>query len=87
MKVLYCNSFEVSSSKEAFCMVFKFQKPDGSGEVSIYVVMSPQGCKTVLNLTATEMTAYETEHGKVEAWNAPKNTGNPNGKNQSPIYT
>jgi len=79
--VIYCNSFEVSSSKEAFCMVFKFQKPDGSGEVSIYVVMSPQGCKTVLNLTAAEMTAYETANGKVEPWNAPKNPTTPNNKN------
>jgi len=85
--VIYCNSFEVSHCKEAFCMVFKFQKPDGSGEVSIYVVMSPQGCKTILNLTTAEMAAYETEHGKVEAWGSPKNTGSPNIKNGAPIYT
>jgi len=75
---IYCNSFEISHSKEAFCMVFKFQKPDGSGEISLYVVMSPQGCKTILNLTAAEMNAYETEFGKVEPWNAPKNSGTPN---------
>jgi len=81
--VIYCNSFEVSHNKEAFCMIFKFQKPDGGGEISIYVVVSPQGCKTILNLTTEEMTAYETQYGKVEAWNVPKNTG-PNSKN---LYT
>jgi len=33
------------------------------------------------------MAAYETEYGKVEPWNAPKNTGTPNSKNHTPIYT
>jgi len=84
--VIYCNSFEVSHTKEVFCMIFKFQKPDGT-EIPIYVVMSPQGCKTILNLTTAEMAAYETEYGKVEPWNAPKNAGNPNSKNHTPIYT
>jgi len=83
--IIYCNSFEISHNKEAFCMVFKFQKPDGS-EISIYVVTSPQGCKTVLNVTSAEMTEYESQYGKVEAWNSPKNTSNPNGKSP-PIYT
>jgi len=83
--VMYCNSFEVSHNKEAFCMVFKFQKPDGS-EISIYVVTSPQGCKTFLNVTTAEMTEYETQYGKVEPWASPKATGNPS-KNHTPIYT
>lgn len=58
-------------------MIFKFQKPDGS-EISMVVVISPQGCKTVLNLTEAEMTEYEAKHGKVEAWDPPKNTVAPN---------
>jgi hypothetical protein len=84
--IMYCNSFEVSHNKEAFCMIFKFQKPDGS-EIRIYVVTSPQGCKTLLNVTAAEMTEYETQYGKVEAWGSPKNTSTPNAKNGAPIYT
>jgi len=75
--IIYCNSFEVSHTKEAFCMIIKFQKPDGS-EICFYVVTSPQGCKTLLNVLAAEMTEYEKEFGKVEPWNAPKNSGNPN---------
>jgi hypothetical protein len=67
-------------------MVFKFQKPDGT-EIPIYVVISPQGCKTFSNAVTAEMTDYETEYGKVEAWNSPKNTGSPSNRNRTPIYT
>jgi len=67
-------------------MIFKFQKPDGT-EIPVYVIMSPQGCKALLNITSAEMTEYEAQHGKVEAWNTTKNTVNPNSKNHAPIYS
>lgn len=70
--IIYCNAFEISHNKEVFCMVFKFLKPDG-GEISMVVITTPQGCKTVLNLSEAEMTEYEAKHGKVEAWKPAKN--------------
>jgi len=84
--VLYCNSFEVSHNKEVFCLILKFQKPDG-GEIPIYVVINPQGCKTLLNGLTEQMTSYESENGKVEAWTAGK-TGDSNGKkSEASLYS
>jgi len=76
---LFCNSFEVGHSKEAFCMVFKFQGPDGNIVEVTYVAMSPSGAKTLIEQLAAEMKDHEKEHGQVETW---KTTGNPNANSQ-----
>jgi len=54
MKTLYCNSFEVSHSKEAFCLILKFESPNGYIE-TVYVITSPNGAKTFLQLMEKEM--------------------------------
>lgn len=70
MKTLYCNSFEVSHSKEAFCLILKFESPDGYTE-TVYVTLSPAGAKTLVQLVEKEMEDYEKEHGEVESWITP----------------
>jgi len=77
-KSLFCNSFEVGHSKEAFCLVFKFQGPDGSIIETAYVTISPPGSKTLIEQLAAEMKDYEQAHGPVEPW---KTSETPNSKN------
>jgi hypothetical protein len=78
LKTLYCNSFEVSHSKEAFCLILKFESPDGHVEV-VYATMSPSGAKSLLNIISKQMSHYEKEHGKVKSWiTNPTSTEKPN---------
>jgi len=79
-KVLFCNSFEVGHSKEAFCLIFKFQGPNGNTVEATYVAVSPPGTKTLIDQLAAEMKDYEKEHGQVEPW---KTEGKPNSNGQS----
>jgi len=79
-KVLFCNSFEVGHNKEAFCLIFKFQGPNGNTVEATYVAVSPPGTKTLLEQLIAEMNDYEKEHGKVEPW---KTAGNPDSNSQS----
>jgi len=72
-KTLFCNSFEVGHNKEAFCLVFKFQSPDGNIVETAYVAMGPPGTKTFIEQLAAEMKDYEKEHGPVEPWKPVKN--------------
>jgi len=73
LRVLYCNSFEVGHSKEAFCLVFKFQSPEGNTVDTVYVTIGPSGTKTLIQLLQAEMEAYQKEYGLVEPWKAVKN--------------
>jgi len=79
-KTLFCNSFEVGHNKEAFCLIFKFQSPDGHIVETTYVAISPSGAKTLIEQLSAEMKDYETEHGQVEPW---KTAGNPGSNSQS----
>jgi hypothetical protein len=77
---MFCNSFEVGHSKEAVCLIFKFQSPDGNIVETAYVAISPSGVKTLIEQLAAEMKDYEKEHGQVETW---KIAGNPDSNSQS----
>jgi len=79
-KTMFSNGFEVGHTKEAFCLIFKFQNPDGNIVETTYVVISPSGTKTLIQLLQAEMEDYEKEHGQVETW---KPTGNPTPNSQS----
>jgi len=83
-KTLFCNSFEIGHSKEAFCLIFKFQSPDGNIVETAYVTISPSGTKTLIQLVQAEMEAYEKEHGKIEPW---KTSGNSDSNSQSESAT
>jgi len=73
-KTLFCNSFEVGHNKEVFCLVFKFQGPDGSIVETAYVTISPPGTKTLIEQLVVEMKDHEKEHGAVEPWKMSGNT-------------
>jgi len=77
-KILFSNSLEVGHNKEVFCLVFKFQSPNGTIVESIYITVSPSGAKTLIELLTAEITQYQKEHGPVEAW---KSKNNPNSNN------
>jgi hypothetical protein len=67
-KVLPANSVEVSHNKEAFCLVFKFQSPDGHQD-AVYISISPAGAQTTIDLMNKEMQDYEKEIGQaVTPW-------------------
>jgi len=72
-KTLFCNNFEIGHNKEAFCLIFKFQSPDGNIVESAYVTISPSGTKTFMQLVKAEMEAYEKKHGQVEPWKSAEN--------------
>jgi hypothetical protein len=78
-KSLFCNSFEVGHNREAFCLIFKFQGPDGNVVETAYVAVSPSGAKTLSEQFIAEMNEYQRRYGNVEAW---KTAGNSNPTSQ-----
>jgi len=78
-KTLFCNGFEVGHNAEVFCLIFRFQSPNGSIVETAYVVISPSGAKTLEGQLSAEMKDYEQEHGTVEPW---KSGVNPNSNAQ-----
>lgn len=85
-KTLFCNSFEIGHTKEAFILILRFESPDGYKE-TIYVTISPAGAVVFNEHLGKEIADYEKEHGKVEMGNW-KKTQNPNNSNgQQPKYT
>jgi hypothetical protein len=81
-KVLFCNSFEVGHTKEAFILILRFESPDGYKE-SIYVCISPAGATVLNEHLGKEILDYVKEHGKiaVDVW---KRQGNNNSNAQEP---
>lgn len=79
-KVLFCNSFEIGHTKEAFILILRFESPDGYKE-TVYVTISPAGAATFNEHLGKEIEQYEKEHGKivVDAWK----TQNPNNSNDA----
>jgi len=73
-RTLFCNNFEVGHNKEAFCLTFKFQSPDGNIVETAYVMIGPSGTKTLIQLVQAEMEAYEKEHGQVKPWKTSENS-------------
>lgn len=73
-KILYVNSFEVSSSREVFCLTLKFESPDETIE-KVYANMTPSGMKTLAKAISNEVQTYEEKYGEVATWKKPnKNT-------------
>jgi len=85
-KSLFCNNLEIGHNKEAFCLIFKFQSPDGKIVETAYVTISPSGTKTLIQLVQAEMEAYEKEHGKVEPWKTAENQESNSQKNNAEKY-
>jgi hypothetical protein len=77
-KVLFCNSFEVSYTKESFLLIFHFEAPDGFKE-TVYVALSPSGAATLNELLSKNLEAYVKQHGDIPLGNwqveKPKNCG------------
>jgi hypothetical protein len=67
MKVLFCNSVEISSSKEVFLLTFHFIAPDGD-KASVHVVLTPSGAKTIYSLLGKEIEAHTKKFGSVKEW-------------------
>jgi hypothetical protein len=67
-KTLYCNSFEVSRSREAFVLTFRFESPDGYKE-TYYVTLSPSGVVALQELLTKEVEAYTKDYGNIPAGN------------------
>lgn len=69
--VLPANVVEVSHNKEAFCIIFRFQSPDGHQE-AVYISISPAGARTTQNLISKEIEAFERETRQaVTPWETP----------------
>jgi len=81
-KVIYCNSFEVSHSREAVVLTFRFEAPDGHIETN-YVVISPQGAVVLKDSLETQLSEYVKKYGNIVMGNwkkeeAPKDCNNNN---------
>jgi len=66
-KILPSNAVEVSHNKETFCLIFRFQSPDGHVE-AVYIVISPAGAKTTADLLGKEIQEYEKQAGTITPW-------------------
>jgi len=63
-KVLYCTNFEVSHSKDAFIMIFRFTSPDGHTE-SAYIVITLEGASVVHEALGKELEEYIKNFGNI----------------------
>jgi len=73
LRVLYANSLEISHTKEAFLLVFRFQAPDGFQE-AVYVSLSPAGASILEDMLGKELKSYIEKFGNITVeWTAPQN--------------
>lgn len=56
-KVLFCNSLEMSHTKEVFLLIFRFTAPDGDEE-AVYVALPPSGAITLHEMLEREVQSY-----------------------------
>lgn len=67
-RVLYCNSFEISHTQEAFQIIFVFKASDGKTE-AYYIVMPPSGVATLYEALSKEIGEYTKRFGGIaEKW-------------------
>lgn len=82
LETLPCNALQVTHSKESFSLVFTYEAPDRRTK-SVYVSISPSGAKTLMDLVAAEVSAFEKEqHVVVKAWE----TKADNSEQRSKVY-
>lgn len=68
METLPCNALQATHSKDWISFIFTFEAPDGTSK-SVYVSTSPSGAKTLAELAAKEVAAFEKEQQVVvKAW-------------------
>jgi hypothetical protein len=84
-KVLFCNSFEITSTKEIFLLLFRFIAPDAHEE-TVYVAISPSGAATLHELLGKEVESFVQKFGNIvmENWQTEKPNRNCNSHN--PAY-
>lgn len=85
-KTLFCNSFEIGHTKEAFILILRFKSPDGYKE-TVYVTISPAGATVLNEHLGKEIEDYVKEHGKiaVDVWKKQGNN-NSNPSQEPPKY-
>ena len=88
-KALFCNSFEVSHTKEVFILILRFESPDGYKE-TVYVTISPAGTAFLKEALDKGLTEYVEKFGKIvmDSWikDADKTNCNSNNKGDSSVY-
>ena len=85
-KVQYCTNFEVSHSKDAFIMIFRFTSPDGHTE-SAYIVISPEGASVVHEALGKELEDYIKKFGNIPLGCWIKEGNSNSQKSNSPYLT
>ena len=85
-KTLFCNSFEIGHTKEAFILILRFESPDGYKE-TVYVTISPAGATVLDEHLGKELEEYVKEHGKIDlgTWKT-SNTNNGSTAQDAPKY-
>jgi len=68
LRTIYCNNVEIGHSKEAFCLILRFQGPNRNIVDEVHVAIGPNGTKTLIELLEAEMNDYEQKYGTVEPW-------------------
>ena len=84
-KVLFCNSFETTSTKEVFLLLFRFIAPDGHEE-TVYIAISPSGVATLHEVLAKEIESYIKKFGDIQVENWEKKEPNRNCNSKNPTY-
>ena len=84
-KVLYCNSFETTSTKEVFLLLFRFVAPDGNEE-TVYIAISPSGVATLHEILEKEIESYVKKFGDIQVENWEKKDPNHNCNSKNPTY-
>jgi len=86
MKVLYCNSLEVSHTRETFLLTLRFIAPD-QREESVYIAISPSGAVVLHDVLGKEVESYIKDFGNIVAgdWKIDKDCNN-SGKNEKASY-
>jgi len=86
MKTLYCNSLEVSHTREAFLLILRFIAPD-QREESVYIAISPSGAVVLHDVLGREVESYIKDFGNIVAgdWKTDRDCSN-SGKNEKASY-
>jgi hypothetical protein len=86
LKTLYCNSLEVSHTREVFLLILRFVSPD-QHEETVYVTVSPSGAVALHDILEKEVESYVKVFGNIVAgdWKTDKDCSN-SGKNEKASY-
>jgi len=87
-KSLFCNSFEIGHTKEAFILILRFESPDGYKE-TVYVTISPAGATVFDEHLKKELEDYVKKHGQIDlgTWKKMSNTNNASTTKDAPYLS